>query len=389
MTVGAAAKTVGAAANAPSLIGKWLAEDVDQWTRRTLRRHFDPVTGSPYWLNRAAAMPFDPRDISRYEELSAFGPFPLEDLRTLDPADLVPLAVPRPLSGLIWESGGTESGSPESGRVYYSPPMLEHRLAWRRWADKREGFDPAGNWLVATPAGAHLLGYGALDLAAARGGRVYGVDFDPRWIDRQLRAGQMQAAMEYTEHVADQICAILMTQPVDYVCTTAVLLRAIARREPGLVTQLKGARLVGPQVTAQTRQVLADAMDGGLVSISYGNAFASAVTLSCTQDTGAIVSVPCYPQVTMAVVDTSDWTRVVDYGNDGQVLLTVMHEDLFLPNVAEQELAIRYDTGEDWPCDGVANVRRLAKASIARQPSAYVQVRLAQLRRDRRKPAAS
>jgi hypothetical protein len=365
-----------------SLIGTWLSEDIDQWTKRIVRRHFDPVTGSPYWLNRAAALSFDPRDITRYEELSAFGPFPLDELRTLDPADLVPLAVPRPLSGMIWESSGTPGGP---GRVYYSQSMLEHRLAWRRWADEREGFDPEGNWLAATPAGPHLIGYGAWDLAERRGARVYGVDFDPRWIDRQLRAGKMQEAVLYTEHIVDQISATLMNQPVDYICTTSVLLRALSRREPDLVARLKGARLVGSHVTPEMRRKLAKALNGGLLSINYGNTFGGTFVLRVIEEGDLIVCVPGYPHTTMTVVDPSDWTRAVDYGQDGQVRHTVMHEDLFMPNILERDLATRYDTADEWPCDGVANVRPLPEPNNSRAPSPYAQVRLAQLRLSRGK----
>jgi hypothetical protein len=39
--------------------------------------------------------------------------------------------------------------------------------------------------------------------------------------------------------------------------------------------------------------------------------------------------------------------------------MTVLHEDLLLPNILERDVAMRYDTGPEWPCDGVANVRPL------------------------------
>jgi hypothetical protein len=68
---------------------------------------------------------------------------------------------------------------------------------------------------------------------------------------------------------------------------------------------------------------------------------------------------PTFPQVTMAVVDKDDPTRVVGRGELGRVRLTVLHEDLFLPNILERDQAVRYDTGDAWPCDGVANVRPL------------------------------
>lgn len=69
--------------------------------------------------------------------------------------------------------------------------------------------------------------------------------------------------------------------------------------------------------------------------------------------------VPPYPQVTFAVVRKDDWTRSVDYGQVGRVRLTVLHEDLLLPNVLERDRAVRHATGDSWPCDAVANVEPL------------------------------
>jgi hypothetical protein len=69
--------------------------------------------------------------------------------------------------------------------------------------------------------------------------------------------------------------------------------------------------------------------------------------------------------VTMAVVDKQDPARTVEYGEVGQVRLTVLHEDLFLPNILERDQAVRYATSADWPCDGVANVQPLQVSRAA------------------------
>ncbi|MEU5428593.1 arylcarboxylate reductase [Streptomyces olivoreticuli] len=341
--------------NVTPLIEEWLSQDIDEWTRRVVRRHFDPETGSPYWLKRAAELAFDPRDITRYEDLTRFGPMSLGDLRTLDPADLVPLAVPRPLVGRIWESGGT-TGSP--CRVYYTEPMLEQRAAWRRWVIEKEGFEPGRSWLQASPTGPHLMGHGAWDLVDLYDARVYGIDFDPRWVKRMLRAGRLKDAQEYTDHLVGQMSAILETQPVDYIVTTPALFQALAKSRPDQVARLKGARLSGTHATPAMRRSFLEALDGGLLVVTYNNTFGNTVALPVEQD-DLIPCVPNYPQVTMAVVDRNDWTRTVGYGEHGQVRLTVMHDDLFLPNILERDLAMRFDTGSEWPCDGVANARPL------------------------------
>jgi hypothetical protein len=301
-------------------------------------------------------MPYDPRDITRYAQLRELEPFDLTELRTLDPAALVPQDVSRPLAGRVWESGGT-TGDP--CRVFYTPRMLEHRGLWRRWSFRNEGFRTGRTWVNATPTGPHLIGNGWWEQSTLYGALVHGVDLDPRWIKQLVRAGRLDEADRYTDHVVGQIATILRTQQVDYLSSTPALVHALAEREPALVQQLGGVRLSGTQLSAGRYRTIRDALDGGLVGISYGNTFGNAASLPPERDGAVIPYVPNYPHVTMTVVDKAQWQRTVAPGALGQVMLTVLHEDLFLPNVLERDQALRYDTGGRWPVDGVANVRPL------------------------------
>ncbi|MFI9274398.1 arylcarboxylate reductase [Kitasatospora sp. NPDC052896] len=345
-----------------ALIEGWLGTDLDRWTRQVVRRHFDPATGSPYWLRRAAELEFDPRDLTRYEQLTAFGPFPLEALRTGDPADLVPLAVPRPLTGRIWDTGGT-TGAP--CRVFYTPDMLLHRGAWRRWSFVTEGFAPGRGWLQATPTGPHLIGNGVWEASELHAGRVHAIDMDPRWVKRLIRAGRLADAREYTTHLLEQIADVLGRGGVHYLNTTPALFQALRQRFPDLVRGLDGVRLSGTQISPDTYHDFVAALNGGVCGLSYGNTFGNAAGLATRQDARLLPYVPNYPQVTMAVVDRGDWSTPVGYGQTGQVRLTVLHEDLFLPNILERDQALRYHCGADWPTDGVANVRPLQITSTA------------------------
>lgn len=264
------------AAECDALIQDWLATDLDAWTRHVLTRTFDPEMGAPYWLRRAADLDFDPRDITRYDELTAFGPFPLDVLRTQDPRDLVPLAVPRPLTGRVWDSGGT-TGSP--CRVFYTPAMLLHRGAWRRWSFVAEGFEPHRTWLQATPTGPHLIGNGTWEAGELHAGLVYAVDMDPRWVKHLIREGRLAEANDYSAHLLAQIADVLRHGRVDYVNTTPALFQQLLRRHPDLASALSGVRLSGTQVTPDMYRDFVAALDGGICGRSYGNTFGNGAGL--------------------------------------------------------------------------------------------------------------
>lgn len=335
---------------------QWLDRDLDEWTRHVVARHFDPETGSPYWLGRAAGLAFDPRDITRYDQLLELGPFTLVDLRTVDPADLVPQAVPRPLAGRVFESGGT-TGDP--CRVFYTDAMHRHRTLWRRWGLENTGFERGRSWLHATPSGPHVIGSGMADLADHFDSVVYAVDIDPRWVKDLVREGRLPEADAYTRHVVDQMRNIVEQQAIDYLTTTSVLFRAFAQALPESARRLKGVWLGGTEITPDMYESFTTILGDGVIGRTYGNTFGNAIGLPASSDGRILPYIPQYPQVTMAVIDRGEWRRTVEYGAIGRVRLTVLHEDLLLPNILERDQAMRYDTGAEWPCDGVANVRRL------------------------------
>lgn len=345
-----------------SLTDHWKSRDLDAWTRHVVRRHFNPELGSPYWLRKAKEHGFDPLGIETYADLRRFGPFRLADLRGEDPADLVPLAVPRPLSGRVWETGGT-TGDPV--RVFYTDDMMTHRVEWRRWSLVNEGFQPGRRWLQATPSGPHQIGHGMTEIAEQLAGLVYSIDMDPRWIKRLIRAGKMGDVAAYTEHVLDQIADILRTQPVDYMSTTPALLLKLIRRDAGLVRGLDGVRLGGTHLSEAMYEEFTGALDGGLVRSGYGNTFGNAVTLDPEDGSRRSAYAPCFPQVTMAVVDPGDWAAEVAPGEIGQLRITLLHEDLFLPNILERDQATRYGLEGRWPVDGIADVRPLQISTAA------------------------
>ncbi|GAA3453670.1 hypothetical protein [Dactylosporangium matsuzakiense] len=346
--------------DAADLTEAWLSEDLDAWTRRVVRRHFDPQTGSPYWLSRRPYLGFDPLDITRYAELAQFEPFSLATLRDLDPVQLVPGDIPRPLAGRIWESGGT-TGRP--CRIFHTPSMAEHHTQWRLLGLRQAGFEPGRTWLYACPSGPHIVGRGANQIAELYHSTVYTMDLDPRWIKGLIRDSRLVEMNLYVEHTIEQMTDLLETGRVQYLETTPAILQALIARRPELVSGLEGVGLGGTQLTPPMYREILEALEGGVIGTTYGNTFGCAMGLPAENGGAILPYLPNYPQVTMAVVDKDDPRREVGYGEVGRVRLTVLHDDLFLPNILERDQAIRFDTGGKWPCDGVANVRPLQISS--------------------------
>jgi hypothetical protein len=63
------------------------------------------------------------------------------------------------------------------------------------------------------------------------------------------------------------------------------------------------------------------------------------------------------PRARWRVVDPDDSTKIVDYGEYGRVELTTMTKEFFVPRFLERDEAIRRPECDEFPWDGVGDVR--------------------------------
>ena len=102
---------------------------LDAWTREVVQWHFDPDTGTPFWLERAKTLDFDPRrDIQTYADLDRFGSFEDEWLRGGPVRRWVPKAyASKPIC--TFETGGS-TGVPKS-RINW----MDFRIDYEQFSD--------------------------------------------------------------------------------------------------------------------------------------------------------------------------------------------------------------------------------------------------------------
>src|SRR5437867_13042308 len=86
---------------------------LDEWVREVVAWHFDPATGSPFWLELARTAGWDPRrEVTTFADLERFGEFQDEWLR----GGPVQRWIPKGLTGrpvFVFETGGT-TGIPKT-----------------------------------------------------------------------------------------------------------------------------------------------------------------------------------------------------------------------------------------------------------------------------------
>lgn len=333
--------------------------DTEAHLRRTLRWHFDPDTGSAFWLRKARTLGFDPvEDIRTLADLRRF-PDVSDELRTVPVEDLIP-AGHADRSFEVFESGGT-SGAPK--RVVDSASRTLN-VDWVSTVLDGHGFPRRVNWLHVGPTGPHVVGRTVRYLAQQRGGLCFTVDFDPRWVKRLLAGSRTDLAGEYRDYLLDQVELIVRSQDVRVLFITPPVLEALCARpelHERLAARLEGLLWAGTSISPESlRQIEETFFPRARVAAIYGNTLMGIAPQRPRQegDVHPAVFRPYHPQSVVELVDPVTGGPV-GYGERGQVLVHLLSLDMFLPNVLERDTAVRVRPAAGDTVDGLADVAPL------------------------------
>jgi hypothetical protein len=204
-------------------------DDPQAYLRAALEWHFGPETGSPYWLERAKTLEFDPlTDVNTFEDLVLF-PNIVDELRDVPVRDLVPAGYgPNPPTPSVFESGGT-TGAPK--RIIFLPDWEQQVVAW----NSAELLEVPGllnrGILMIGPTGPHMFGQLQRRVAERLNSVLFTIDMDPRWVKKLVARGVTEESAAYVDHIVEQAGYILRTQDITLLTTTPPLPQALARHD--------------------------------------------------------------------------------------------------------------------------------------------------------------
>lgn len=225
---------------------------IDDRLAAVLATHFDPDEGSPYWLDVARRLGFDPREEIRaiadlpklgWMDRSAMRDRPLMDFLPRrfrdDPRRLIVVQSAGTLGQPLWTSYARD----EFGQAFVDPFVA---------AARHVGFPPGGRWLFVGPTGPHVIGRAARAIALATGAHEpFTIDFDSRWA-RKMVAGSF-AARRYLEHIVSQAMDVIAVQPITHLFSTPPVLEVLAERmSPSQRDAIRGVHYGGMPLSRQT-----------------------------------------------------------------------------------------------------------------------------------------
>ena len=334
---------------------------LDAHVREIVKWHFSPKTGSPFWLEFAENLDFDPRkEIGGYADLKLLGHFQDEWLRGGPVRRWVPKAYANePI--YVFETGGS-TGVPKS-RISVRDFHIDYELFSETLSD--EGFPLGSDWLMLGPTGPRRLRLAVEHLAQHRGGICFHVDLDPRWVNQLVRYGKNEELDAYKNHVIGQALNVLRAhENVQCLFTTPKLLEALCEKISLPKIGIKGIFCGGTEMDAQFHRFAREELVPGIDFIpTYGNTLMGLAACKPFDpaDNYAIIYYPPHPRAVIELVKPENPEELVDYGETGRVMLTTLTKEFFMPRFLERDEAERAKPIPQYPWDGVENLRLLTE----------------------------
>ncbi|MEO7134470.1 MAG: hypothetical protein ABI024_09625 [Vicinamibacterales bacterium] len=334
---------------------------LDAWVRELMQWHFSPDTGCPFWLQWAEKTGWDPRkEVHSYGDLDQFGLFQDEWLRGGPVRRWVPKAYKdKPI--YTFETGGS-TGVPKS-RVNIDDFRIDYENYSATLPDDK--FPKGADWLHVGPSGPRRLRLAIEHLAQHRGGMCFMVDLDPRWVIKLIKMGELEMMELYKRHVIDQALTLLKAHDsIKCLFTTPKLLEALCERISLKKAGITGVFCGGTEMTPQFhRFAVEELMEGAHFAPTYGNTLMGLGPSKppAKEDNWAIIYYPPAPRAMIEVVDPDDPWKLVEYGTTGRTRLTTLTKEFFMPRFLERDECERERPCEQYPWDGVRNVRPFSR----------------------------
>jgi phenylacetate-coenzyme A ligase PaaK-like adenylate-forming protein len=334
--------------------------DPEEFLHAAMQWHFDPETGSRFWLDHAPSLGFDPQtDIRTWDDLRMF-PNVVNELRDVPVEHLIPKGYgPRPDVMRIVESGGT-TGAPK--RVVVMRDWWGTFIGWCAMRRDEQEVPRDRHVLAMQVTGPHMAGEQWRAVNKLRGGITFSIDMDPRWVKKLVATGRADLVEEYTDHLIDQASYHLITQDIGILTLTPPLLARICRRDDlveKIQEKVQAILWGGAHMDADSRYLYRTEIFPG-VKLFGGYGTTMAAGGGGTERPGLGHDDPCAydpfsPYVTFSVVDP-DSMEVVPFGERGQVVVNHVSKSFLLPANLERDTALRVPGRPGQLGDSIADV---------------------------------
>jgi len=338
--------------------------DLDEWMRKILKIHFDPLEGTPYWLKKEKTLGIDvKKEIETVEDLQILGLMDEESLRTLPVEELMPKRLTKTNVMMVAETGGA-TGIPK--KVIWGRSYWQAAQEYVRWGLELNGIPQGNNCLYAGPSGPHIFGIIMREIIHSRGELFFTLDLDPRFVRKLMMSKNFKLLEEYMQHIQDQVMSILRSQKVGILITTSKILEVLPQRTSAeLLQSFKGLIHGGTTMSVDTYKIFLEEIYTDIpITGLYGNTlFGASVQKPYSKGNYNLDYYPGFPYFYYNVVDFDDPWEEIGVGKTGQIIGHRFTEDCLIVNLLERDEGAKIGPSEPFEWDGVRNPRIIRSKS--------------------------
>ncbi len=345
-------------------------KDIDELTRQIIDLHFDPKSGSSFWLkqveNPNSKLDFNPRDeIETYDDLKEHFPiYTQNDFRGVPTHEFVPKSILKRYKKYVpFRTGGT-TGDPI--RV----PYLEETIGtineyWKKFLDLHN-FPTEEKVLYIGPSDAQAIGYFAVNgLSKILNSPVFPVHVDASWIKEKLKEGNMNEFQEYMKYIMKNALNVFEREKPSILFSTAKIIEMLPQyiQIETLSEQINGVIHGGIEMSEDVYRLFKEELFNEKPILGcYGNTlFGAAFQAPPTNKNDFSMDYyPTYPLVSFEVIDPQTGEFVED-GERGQVVFTRMTPECFIPKKIERDIATKVSARHHEDLQNIYSGVRLAK----------------------------
>lgn len=222
--------------------------------------------------------------------------------------------------------------------------------------------------LYAGPTGNHYVGKSIQRMASKTNGLFYAIDMDTRIFKKLIFAQKFDVVDIYMQHIIDQMLDILKSKKVDVLVTTSKILEELYKYIDVREVGIKFIMHSGTSITPDTLKIFTEEIYKGVTMFGcYGNAlFGPSFEVPRKKGDYNMCYYPNYPYISAEVVKENEPLEVVDYGEQGRILMRRFTPECFIPCYIERDVADRVKPASEYGIfwDGIMNPRQMQQGNM-------------------------
>ncbi len=324
--------------------------DENKHLSETIKFHFKHT---PFWIRFQDKNKIDISKIREIKDLNIFPFFNDDDIRNINPENLIPIPFIKEREKLIKSTSSGTTGHPKVS--YWHNDTVESMINFAEKVLRLHSFPENENWVCTGPDNDLFKEFIRRVSERMKGKFVY------IQIDAKKAKKINDPRHDFFTSFVDEIKNHFKTKKIGvYEDIAPIIRRTGLELELEKRENVKGVMFGGVGMNFEDYKHFKDVLFKNAVICGWYGDFMNGTSMFIpSESSNSLVYRPLYPYVILDVRDKNNFSKNIKYGERGVVISHRISKELFLPNRITGDAATRIKPIEPFYWDGVADIGRM------------------------------